>query len=102
MTESPPAEDARDERVAGVQRVLMESQDGGERARAHLELARMALADGGVDLAIRHLRESIHLDQRLDAARQLLGEIGEPSGAKPRGGRRLSSIRALLHRLRRR
>lgn len=91
----------RDQRVARLQRALMESADDAERARAHLELARIALADGRVDGSVRHLREALLLDKRLEAARTLLGELGESSRVATGKGDRRGAVRALLGRFRR-
>lgn len=96
----------REQRSQRLQRTLMESTDDAERARAHLELARLAVADGRVEGSVRHLREALLLDRRLDAARALLVELGETSRvAAVRGdgvgGARKGAVRALLGRLRR-
>ncbi len=97
------ADASRDHRVTMLQRTLMETRDQGERARAHLELARIALTDGRVEASIRHLREALVLDRRLDAARHLLQELGESSRvADPHAGGRRMAVRALLGRFRRR
>ncbi|RME26453.1 MAG: hypothetical protein D6798_06695 [Deltaproteobacteria bacterium] len=94
---------ARDARVQQLQRILMEEPDPEARARAHLELARIAIGDGGVDASVRHLREALLLDGRLEAARQLLHELGETSRISnpSRAGRR-DAVRTLLGRVRRR
>lgn len=91
----------REQRALRHQRTLMESTDDGERARAHLELARLALADGRVEGSVRHLREALLLDRRLDAARAMLAELGETSRVSVGAGDRKSAVRALLGRLRR-
>ncbi|MCK6505880.1 hypothetical protein L6R53_21255 [Myxococcota bacterium] len=91
----------REQRLLRHQRTLMESTDDGERARAHLELARLALADGRVEGSVRHLREALLLDRRLDAARALLAELGETSRVAAVRGDRKGAVRALLGRLRR-
>ncbi len=96
------SEAARRGRSEQLQRVLMEATDPAERARVHLELARIAVADGRVDSSVRHLREALLLDGRLDAARQLLHELGETSRIShpSRAGRR-DAVRSLLGRVRR-
>lgn len=94
-------EPGREGRVASLQRALMDTLDPGERARVHLELARIALADGRMDGCIRHLREALILDRRLDAARHLLQELGESSRVSADGSGRKTAVKALLGRLRR-
>jgi len=84
-----------------LQRVLMDETDLRLRARAHLELARLSLADGKVEGSVRHLREALMLDRRLDAARQMLQELGEASRVVEAPGDRKSAVRALLSRVRR-
>ena len=101
-TEAAPPDDVQ-ARVAELQRVLMENHDPGERAHAHLELGRIALRAGRFEQAVRHLREALHHDHRLDAARRLLGELGEASAlvrAGPKGGRR-QAVHNLLRGFRR-
>jgi Tfp pilus assembly protein PilF len=99
------AADAGDtqDRVAELQRVLMENQDPSERAHAHLELGRIALRAGRFEQAVRHLREALHHEPRLDAARRLLGDLGEASAlvrAAPKGSRR-KAVHDLLRGFRR-
>jgi hypothetical protein len=84
-----------------LQRVLMEESDLRLRARAHLELARLSLAEGRVEGSVRHLREALMLDRRLDAARQMLQELGEASRVAETPGDRKGAVRALLGRVRR-
>jgi phage shock protein A len=57
----------------------MEEQDPSARARAHMELARIAVTRGEADLASRHLREALELDPRLKRARERLHEVEELS-----------------------
>lgn len=84
-----------------LQRVLMDEADLRLRARAHLELARLSLAEGKVEGSVRHLREALMLDRRLDAARQMLQELGEASRVAEAPEERRSAVRALLNRVRR-
>ncbi len=84
-----------------LNRVLMDEPDLRPRARAHLDLARLSLAQGRVEGCVLHLREALLLDRRLDAASHLLQELGASSGqpvvsGEPRGG-----LRGLFGRLRR-
>lgn len=97
-----PSAPPRSGQVELLQRALMESPDPAERARVHLELARLALADGRVEGSVRHLREALVLDRRLDAARHLLQELGESSRVDAGGGKRRTAVRSLLTRMRRR
>lgn len=84
-----------------LQSVLMDEADLRLRARAHLELARLSLAEGKVEGSVRHLREALMLDVRLDAARQMLQDLGEASRVAEAPGDRRGAVRALLSRLRR-
>lgn len=84
-----------------LSRVLMDEPELRPRARAHLELARLNLAQGRVEGCVLHLREALLLDRRLDAASHMLQELGASAGpmgsdSEPRG-----VLRALLGRLRR-
>jgi len=81
--------------IAQLHHLLMETQDPRARARVHLDLARHVLQAGRLEAAIRHLREALHFDPRLDAARALLTQVG--AGA---ADRRKSPVRALLSMLR--
>lgn|GEM_PF-2554753 len=105
MVRDPAARDAaeggRERRVARLQRVLIDAQDEHERARAHLDLARICLADGQVEGSVRHLREALLLDRRLEAARHLLSELGETSRVQVQERDRRTAVRALLGRFRR-
>lgn len=87
-------------RRTSLQQVLMEANDPGERAAAHLELGRIALRDGQLEGAVRHLKEALVLDRRLHAARALLAELGEASTLQVSGGGRRGVARALLGRIR--
>ena len=64
-------------RVERLHMVLTDTEDDGERGSIHLELARMAIADARVVLAVRHLREALILDLHLEHARTLLHELTE-------------------------
>jgi hypothetical protein len=55
----------RASRVAELHQLLVEEQDGGRRAEAHLELGRLALEQRRPDLAIRHFREALLLEPGL-------------------------------------
>lgn len=78
----------------------MEATDPLKRAAAHLELGRIALRDGQLEGAVRHLKEALVLDRRLHAARALLAELGEASTLQVTGGGRRGIARALLGRIR--
>lgn len=95
MPESPAIDD--------LQARLMDVRDARERARIHLELGRIALSDGRLDAAGRHLREALVLDQRLEQARGLLQDLGQASRVQlSKAGGRREAMRVLLHRFRRR
>ncbi|MCB9777832.1 MAG: hypothetical protein H6742_04650 [Alphaproteobacteria bacterium] len=85
---------------ADLQRALMEQPDARERARIHVELARIALSEGQMDATVRHLREALVLDRRLEAARRLLADLGEGSRIEvaESGGR--SAVVSLLRKWR--
>ncbi len=91
-----------DARLAQLQRLLMEEEDPAARARAHMELARIALTRGEAELASRHLKEALELDPRLKRARERLHEVEELSHAvRDRvRGRRKRAV-AMLRRFRR-
>lgn len=65
-----------EDRVAELHRVLLETEEDRTRARAHLELGALALGERRVDLAIRHFREALHLDPKLERARSALAHMG--------------------------
>ena len=89
-------------RVAELHSALMNTVDEASRGRIHLELGRHCLKAGRLESAVRHLREALLLDTRLDAARSLLHELGEGSRLQEgRAGQRRSAVKALLGRLRR-
>ncbi len=93
----PP--DPADERIAELHRILVEASDLTVRARAHVELGRHALAHRRVDLAIRHFREALLLDGRLESARHALHELGEESCMEaPSTGKR-AALRRVLRRV---
>lgn len=85
-------------RTAELQRLLVERPDPGERARVHLELGRLALDGRRVDLAIRHFREALLLDPRLDNARQALHALGEYSRVQVASPDRRGRLRQALGR----
>ena len=66
-------------RLEQLQRLLMEEEDPSARARAHMELARIAVTRGEAELASRHLKEALELDPRLKRARERLHEVEELS-----------------------
>jgi hypothetical protein len=89
-------------RVEELQQLLLEATDPKIRAAAHLELGRIAMGEGRIEAGVRHLREALLLDPRLEAARQLLGDLGEASRITVHTMRdRKSAVRALLGRFRR-
>lgn len=63
--------------MEALQTRLLDESDPGERAGVHLELGRLALRDGRLESAARHLREALFLNRSLDAARDLLRDLGE-------------------------
>ncbi len=80
-----------DLRLAQLQRVLMEEEDPSARARAHMDLARIAVTRGEAELASRHLKEALEMDPRLKRARERLQEVEELSQvmrSKVRGRRK--------------
>ena len=92
-----------DWRVEGLQRILMEEEDPVGRARAHMELARIAVARGNPDLASRHLKEALELDPRLKRARARLQQLEQISeavrdGVRGRRKRVVGLVRRLFHR----
>ena len=89
-------------RVERLHLVLTDTEDDGERGSVHLELARMAISDGRIELAVRHLGEALILDLHLEHARTLLHELSEGTIATLHAstGPR-ASLRKLLGRVRR-
>ncbi len=67
------------ERIAALQRLLMEEEDASARARAHMELARIAVTAGDPEGAARHLKEALELDPRLKRARDRLHDVEQLS-----------------------
>lgn len=87
------------ERTHHLHLTLMEDQDLGARARAHLELSLIALRERRSDAAVRHLREALALDAHLQQARALLGELGVAVDERPaRAARLLARLKARLPR----
>ena len=68
--------------------------------REALELGRLALRDGRLEVAVRHLREALLLDGRMESARQLLADLGEGSRIVKRSRGRRAAMRGLLGRVR--
>lgn len=93
----PPS--TRPDRTAELHRLLLETEDDQLRARAHLELAGIAMQKRRMDIAIRHLREALLLDPRLETARNALRSMGSapPSEDATRPGRR-ARLKAALSR----
>ena len=87
-------------RAASLQAELLEVVDEPRRARIHLELGRLALRDGRLEVAVRHLREALLLDGRMESARQLLADLGEGSRIVKRSRGRRAAMRGLLGRVR--
>ena len=85
----------RDPRVIQLQQLLMDTEEPRPRARAHLELGRIALRRRKVEQAIRHFREAALLDPHLEAAHSRLRALGASldAAAPPR-------VRGLRQRLR--
>ena len=89
-----------DQRVHALQADLLDERDETKRAHIHLELARLAISSGRLDSAVRHLREALVFDRRLQQARDLLHELGEVTQiAEDPAGRR-GAVRGLLARFR--
>lgn len=88
--------------VARLQARLLETPGDAARARIHLELGRIALRDGRLEVAVRHFKEALVLDRRLESARQLLVDLGEGSRIAAARGDRRKAVRGLLSRFRRR
>ena len=88
-------------RVERLHMVLTDTEDDGERGSVHLELARMAISDGRVELAVRHLGEALILDLHLEHARTLLHELTEGTIATlhTKSGPR-ATLRKLVNRVR--
>ena len=63
--------------VERLHMALIDTESDGERASIHLDLGRMAWADGKMELAVKHLKEALVLDLHLEQARTLLHELGE-------------------------
>ena len=82
---------------------LIDTPEDGERASIHLELGRMALSDGRVELAARHFKEALVLDLHLEQARSMLVSLGENTmGTIHVATRPRTAIRSFVQRLRRR
>ncbi len=89
--------------VEQLHMALIDTEQDGERASIHLELGRLAWADGRMELAVRHLKEALVLDFHLEQARTLLQELGESTIATIPGARkRRNAFRNMVRRLRRR
>lgn len=86
---------------ADLQRALMEQPDPSERARIHVELARLSLSEGRMDSSVRHLREALVLDRRMESARRLLADLGEGSRFETAETSGRSAVSNLLRRWRR-
>lgn len=86
-----------EERVADLQRALLDAEDPARRAQIHLELGGLAVRDGRLDAAARHFREALVHDPRSQAARRWLTELGAE-----RRPERTGPLRALLSRISRR
>ena len=88
--------------VESLHMALLDTDDDGERGSIHLELGRLALSDGRMELAARHLKEALVLDLHLEQARVLLLELGESTIAsiQTKPGPR-AALRAVARRFRR-
>jgi tetratricopeptide (TPR) repeat protein len=93
-----------EDRAAELRRLLVEEPDARRRAEAHFELGRLALGKRRPDLAIRHFREALLLEPKLERARAALRNLGElsrvrdPSFAPPEPGRGRAAVRSFLAR----
>ncbi len=86
--------------VEELQRVLMEEEDASTRARAHMDLARLAVTAGEPERAARHLKEALELDPRLKRARERLHDVEQLSEAvRVRVRGRRQKVTRLLRRL---
>lgn len=85
--------------IEALQTRLLDESDSSERAGVHLDLGRLALRDGRLEAAVRHLREALLLNRGLDAARELLRELGEEAVAGDRG-KGPGLLRSVMSRLR--
>ena len=85
--------------IEALQVRLLDESDPGARASVHLELGRLALRDGRLEIAARHLREALLLNRSLDAAKDLLRELGEEAAA---ADRKAGLFRSLVTRFRQR
>jgi len=89
--------------VESLHMALLDTEEDGERGSIHLELGRMALRDGRMELAARHFKEALVLDLHLEQARTLLSDLTESTRASIQVKRRpLSALRKLSRRVRRR
>ena len=79
--------------IHSLQHALVE-EDESVRARAHLELGRIALTMARTEAAARHLREALALDERLHEARALLNDLERRAVAAVPAGSRSPGARA--------
>ena len=95
-----------EDRAAELHRLLVEEPDARRRAEAHFELGRMALGRRRPDLAIRHFREALLLEPKLERARTALRNLGElsrvrdPSFVTRDAGRGRAAVRSFFARWR--
>ncbi len=88
--------------VDDLEHTLLEESDVGARAPARPAPERIALRSGRFEAAVRHFREALHLDPRLEPARARLVDLGEVSGIMSVGRKeRRQSVRRLLRNFRR-
>ena len=89
--------------VESLHMALLDTEEDGERGSIHLELGRMALGDGRMELAARHFKEALVLDLHLEQARTLLSDLTESTRVSIQSKRGpLSVLRKLSQRVRRR
>ncbi len=89
------------ERLAELQQQLMELHDEGLRGRVHLELGRLWVRWGRLELAARHFQEALVLDPQLQEARQQLARVRALLPGQPEESRRTrlkSVIKRAIHR----
>lgn len=64
------------DRIATIHLRLLQEPDPLVRASLHLEAASLRMSEGQFELAARHFREALHLDDSLEVARARLRELG--------------------------
>ncbi len=86
------------ERLSSLQQQLMELRDDDLRGRVHLELGRLWVRWGRLELAARHFQEALLLDPQLQEARQQLARLRAALPKAPPVSKR-GRVRSLLKRI---